>query len=52
MTSIVRYGRKPTSEAAQRLSWRVAPEHRLVADAGWCLAAMIWGAVLVRLVLS
>lgn len=51
MTTIANYGRKPTSALAAAFEWHAAPEANGLRDAGWCLAAMIWGAVLLRLAL-
>lgn len=52
MTKVYVANRLPTSEMAAAHSWRAAPVPLGFADAGWCLVALVWGAVLVRLALT
>lgn len=50
-TRVIDYNRAPTRDLAAAFEWHAAPEPRALADLGWCLVAMIWGAVLMSVAL-
>lgn len=51
-TRVIDYNRAPTRDLAAAFEWHAAPDRtRVLADLGWCLTAMIWGAVLVSAVM-